>query len=192
MFCKRWLTFARKGHVGLVQNRAGVISEQEQSLQNQYYSYWTYLGMAIYNSIYIERLYIPACANLRQRQGFRNFFMIFARVSWQEACFETDSRPEIEIIPWYLIFSKLSALALLYYRPQIKSIHVFKRIILVKLVLLWKWKCKSRKLLSSHALLPSFLLRSNRTTLQAQIYRVFNHANWPIKTRHSHWLCSNK
>ena len=52
MSCKHWLTFPRKGHVGLVQNRTGV-SEQEQSLQNQYYSYWTHLGMAIYNSIYI-------------------------------------------------------------------------------------------------------------------------------------------
>ena len=98
---------------------------------------------------------------------------------------------EIEIIPWCLIFSNLSTPVLLYYRPQIKSIHVFKRIILVKLVLLWKWKCKIGKLLSSHVLLPSFLLRSNGTTLQAQVCWVFNHANWPIKTRHSHWLCSN-
>ena len=25
--------------------------------------------------------------------------------------------------------------------------------------------------------------------MQAQVYRVFYHANWPIKRRHSHWLC---
>ena len=48
-----------------------------------------------------------------------------------------------------------------------------------------------QKTLSSHVLLSSFLLRSNRTTLQAQVYRVFNHADWPITRRHSHWLCSN-
>ena len=41
---------------------------------------------------------------------------------------------EIEIIPWRLIFSNLSTPVYLYYCPQIKSIHVFKRIILVKLV----------------------------------------------------------
>ena len=41
-----------------------------------------------------------------------------------------------------------------------------------------------------YVLLSSFLPRSNRTTLQAQVYRVFNHADWPIKWRHSHWLCS--
>ena len=52
MFCKHWLTFSRKGHVGLVQTEQVLISEQKQSLQNQYYSYWTYFGMAIYNPIY--------------------------------------------------------------------------------------------------------------------------------------------
>ena len=41
---------------------------------------------------------------------------------------------EIVIIPWCLIFSNLSTPVHLYYRPQIKSIHVFKRRILVKLV----------------------------------------------------------
>ena len=40
--------------------------------------------------------------------------------------------------------------------------------------------------------LSSFLVRSNRTTLQAWVYRVFNHPNRPIKTRHSHSLCSDK
>ena len=38
----------------------------------------------------------------------------------------------------------------------------------------------------------SFLLCSNRITLQTPIYRVFNHAIWPIKTRHSHSLCSKQ
>ena len=41
-----------------------------------------------------------------------------------------------------------------------------------------------------NVLLSSFLVRSNRTTLQTWVYRVFNHANWPIKTWHSHSLCS--
>ena len=41
-----------------------------------------------------------------------------------------------------------------------------------------------------NVLLSSFLVRSNRTTLQTRVYRVFNHANGPIKTRHSHSLCS--
>ena len=53
-----------------------------------------------------------------------------------------------------------------------------------------KMNMRVQKALSSHVLLSSFLLRSNRTTLQAQVYRVFNHADWPIKRRHSHWLCS--
>ena len=35
----------------------------------------------------------------------------------------------------------------------------------------------------------SILLRSNRITLQAPAYRVFNHAIWPINTRHPHSLC---
>ena len=39
-------------------------------------------------------------------------------------------------------------------------------------------------------LMPSILLRSNRITLQTPVYRVFNHAIWPIKTQHSHSLCS--
>ena len=43
---------------------------------------------------------------------------------------------EIVIIPCCLIFSNLSTPAHLYYRPQIKSIHVFKCLFLVKLVLL--------------------------------------------------------
>ena len=34
---------------------------------------------------------------------------------------------KIEIIPWCLIFSNLSTPVHLYYCPQIKSIHVFKR-----------------------------------------------------------------
>ena len=110
---------------------------------------------------------------------------------WQEACSQTALVAEIEIIPWCLIFSNLSTPIHLYSSPLIKSIHIFKRIILVKLVLLWKWKCKIRKLLSSHVLLSSFLLRSSRTALQAKVYRIFNHANWPIKTRYFHWLCSN-
>ena len=38
-------------------------------------------------------------------------------------------------------------------------------------------------------LLSSVLPRSNRITLQTPVYRVFNHAIWPIKTRHSHSLC---
>ena len=42
-----------------------------------------------------------------------------------------------------------------------------------------------------NVLLSSSLLRSNRITLQTPAYRVFNHAIWPIKTRHSHSLCSN-
>ena len=42
-----------------------------------------------------------------------------------------------------------------------------------------------------NVLLSSFLQRLNRITLQALVYRVFNHADWPIKTRHSHSLCSN-
>ena len=41
-----------------------------------------------------------------------------------------------------------------------------------------------------NVLLSSILLRSNRITLQTPVYRVFNHAIWPIKTRHSHSLCS--
>ena len=43
-----------------------------------------------------------------------------------------------------------------------------------------------------NVLLSSFQVRSNRTTLQTWVYRVFNHANWPIKTRHSHSLCSER
>ena len=35
-----------------------------------------------------------------------------------------------------------------------------------------------------------FLLRSNQNSLQTPVYRDFNHAIWPIKTRHSHSLCS--
>ena len=42
-----------------------------------------------------------------------------------------------------------------------------------------------------NVLLSSILLRSNRITLQTPVYRVFNHAIWPIKMRHSHSLCSN-
>ena len=42
-----------------------------------------------------------------------------------------------------------------------------------------------------NVLLSSFLVRSNRTTLQTWVYGIFNHANWPIKRRHSHSLCSN-
>ena len=51
---------------------------------------------------------------------------------------------------------------------------------------------KQLKTLSStcNVLLSSFLVRSNRTTLQTWVYRVFNHANCLIKTRHSHSLCS--
>ena len=41
-------------------------------------------------------------------------------------------------------------------------------------------------------LLSLFLLCLNRTTLKAWVYRVFSHANWPIKTRHFHWLCSKQ
>ena len=41
-----------------------------------------------------------------------------------------------------------------------------------------------------NALLSSIFLRSNRITLQKPVYRVFDHAIWPIKTRHSHSLCS--
>ena len=52
-----------------------------------------------------------------------------------------------------------------------------------------KMKMQVQKTLSSHVLLSSFLLHSNRTTLQTLVYLVFNDANWPI-TRHSHWLCS--
>ena len=107
------------------------------------------------------------------------FILIFARVFMTRGVFSNQ-------------FSSPKSKSFLgYYRPQIKSIHVFKRIILVKLVSLWKWKCKIIKLLSSHVLLLSFLLRSNRTTLQAQVYWVFSHTDWPIKTRHSHWLCCN-
>ena len=51
---------------------------------------------------------------------------------------------------------------------------------------------KHSQILSStcNVLLLSFLVRSNRTTLQTWVYRVFIHANWPIKTWHSHSLCS--
>ena len=49
----------------------------------------------------------------------------------------TSRVAEIEIIPWCLIFSNLSTPVHLYYCPQIKPIHVFKRIILIQLVLLW-------------------------------------------------------
>ena len=41
-----------------------------------------------------------------------------------------------------------------------------------------------------NVLLSSILLRSNRITLQTPVYRVFNHAIWLIKARHSHSLCS--
>ena len=41
-----------------------------------------------------------------------------------------------------------------------------------------------------NVLLSSILLRPNRITLQTLVCRVFNHAIWPIKTRHSHSLCS--
>ena len=108
MFCKHGLTFSHKGQVGLVQNRTGVISEQEQSLQNQYYSYWTHLGMAIYNSIYIERLYIPACVNLRWWQGFRNYFLELCQSFHDKRrVFKLILTAEIEIIPWYLIFFQI-------------------------------------------------------------------------------------
>ena len=52
---------------------------------------------------------------------------------------------EIEIIPWCLIFSNLSTPVHLYYRSQIKSIHVFKTIILVKLVFIVKMKMQDKK-----------------------------------------------
>ena len=167
-----------------------LISEQEQSLQNQF--------TAIeHSSVWPFTIPFPFTFN-----GNTSSFCKVETATRLLKCFSSfcqsvyDKRRvlkpilvvEIEISPWCLIFSNLSTPVHLYYRPQIKSIHVFKRIILVKLVLLWK--CNIRKLLSSHVLLSSFLLRSNRTTLQAQVYRVFNHANWPIKTRHSHWVYS--
>ena len=48
------------------------------------------------------------------------------------------------------------------------------------------------KLLQAHAnvLLSSFLVRSYQTTMQTWVCAVFNHANWRIKTRHSHSLYS--
>ena len=45
---------------------------------------------------------------------------------------------------------------------------------------------------TSNVLLPSILLRTNRITVQTPVHKVFNHAIWPIKTRHSHSLCSTK
>ena len=43
---------------------------------------------------------------------------------------------------------------------------------------------------TSNVLLSSFLLRLNRTTLQTRSTKFFNHAIWPIKIKHSHWLYS--
>ena len=47
-----------------------------------------------------------------------------------------------------------------------------------------------RKHRQGDAMLSSVLLHSNRITLQTPVYRVFNHAIWPIKMRHSHSLCA--
>ena len=110
---------------------------------------------------------------------------IFARVIMARGIFSNRfSSPKSKSFLSVWFSANLSTDVHLYYHAQIKSTHVFKRIILVKLVSLWKWKRKTWKHLSSHVLLSSFLQRSTRTTLQAQVCRVFNHANWPVKMRH--------
>ena len=191
MFCEHWLTFSRKGHVSLVQNRTGVNFRARTKFTEpilQLLNIPSYGHLQFH--LHIMVIHSSLCKAETATRLLKFFLHLCQSVYDKKLVLKPILVAEIEIIPWCLIFSNLSTPVHLYYRPQIKSIHVFKRIILVKLVLLWKWKCKIRNLLSSHVPLSSFLLHSNRTTLQAQVNRVFNHANWPIKTRHSHWLCS--
>ena len=188
MFSKHWLTFSRKDHVGLVQNRTRVNFRTRTRFTEPILQL---LNIPWYGHLHITVIHSSLCKVETATRLLEYFLHLCQSVYDKRRVLKAILVAEIEIIPWCLIFFNLSTPVHLYYRPQIKSIHVFKRIILVKLVLVWKWKCKIRELLSSHILLSSFLLRSNRTTLQAQVYRVFSHANWPIETRHSHWLCSN-
>ena len=152
-------------------------------------------GMAIY----IWRLYTLSAAwvLLRHWRGFWNFFLhLYQSVhDKKRPVLKPILTVEIEIIHWCLT----NALQILsydsWYFPNYGLLFFyiivlrFNRFMSSKeefrsnCLYMWdelsKWKCKFRKLLSSHALLSSFLLRSNQTTLQAQVCRVFNHANWP-------------
>ena len=167
--------------------------------------------------------YTPACVKLRQQWGFWNSLLTLAEcfTLWQkaDACCQPNSslrnRSSVSdkmlklvgkshslvsdkcfaiLELWFVIFSNLFTPVHLYYRPQIKRIHVFKRIFRSDISRENQNAAnleRFRKILSSHVLLSSFSLCSNRTNPEAQVYRVFNHANWPIKMQHSHWLCSN-
>ena len=198
-FAKVNLTVSRKGHVG--QNRTNVDFQNKNKVHRTNITAIEHtLACQLQFHLYITVIHSSLCKVETVIELLKCVSSSFPEQSERESESNSDHGKrhvpkrilvtEIEIILWCLIFSNLSIHVHLHYHRQIKSIHVFKRIILVKLVLLWKCKLKTRKLLSSHVLLFSLLLRLNRTTLQAQAYQVFNHKNWLIKMRHSDWLCS--
>ena len=162
--------------------------------------------------------YTPACVKLRQQWGFWNSLLTFTLWQQADACCQPNSSLRncssvsdkmLKLVGkshslvsdkcfailelWFVIFSNLFTPVHLYYRPQIKRIHVFKRIFRSDISRENQNATnleRFRKILLSHVLLSSFSLCWNRTNPEAQVYRVFNHANWPIKMRRSHWLCS--
>ena len=128
MFCKHWLTFPRKVHVGQVQNRTGVNFRTRTKFTEPILQLLN-IPIPWYGHLHITVIHSSFCKAETATRLLKFFSFIFARV-FSNRFSSPKSKSFLGV--WY--FPILSTPVHLYYRPQIKSIHVFKRIILVKLV----------------------------------------------------------
>ena len=124
--------------MGLVQNKTGVnfrtrTKFTEQILQLLNIPWYGHLQFHLHITVINSSL----CKVETTTRLLKCFLFIFAD---KRRVLKPILVAVIEIIPWRLIFSNLSAPVHLYYRPQNKSVHVLKRIILVKIGFIVKMK----------------------------------------------------
>ena len=117
-------------HVGLVQNRTGVnfrtrtkFTEPILKLLNVPW----YGHLQFHLHIDLTVIHSNLCKVETATRLLKCFFFHLCQSVYNKRCvLKPILIDDIEIIFWCLLFSNLSTPVHLYYRPQIKSIHVFK------------------------------------------------------------------